>query len=91
MEEYDLALNVSQIDDSETPNNNSQDDMLVLKSICVSYPYIIITHLNINSIRNKYEMLSLSVVQNLDTLKLSETKSDFPINSVSNKWFFCSL
>ena len=35
--EYDLALNFSQID-SETPNNNSQDDMLVLKNLRVSYP-----------------------------------------------------
>ena len=38
VEEYDLALNVSQIDNSETPNNNSQDDMLVLKSLPVKYP-----------------------------------------------------
>ena len=37
VEEYDLALIVSQID-SETPNNNSQDDMLVLKNLLVSYP-----------------------------------------------------
>ena len=37
VEEYDLVLNISQID-SETPNNNSQDDTLVLKNLCVSYP-----------------------------------------------------
>ena len=30
-EEYDLTLDISQID-SETPNNNSLDDMLVLKT-----------------------------------------------------------
>ena len=59
VEEYDLVLNVSQIDNSETPNNNSQDDMLVLKSLRVKYPNnIIVSHLNINSIRNKFEMLS---------------------------------
>ena len=61
VEKYDLALNIWQID-SETPNNNSLDDMLVLQNLHVSYPNnIIIGHLNINSIRNKFEMLSLSV------------------------------
>ena len=39
LEEYDLALNVSQID-SETPNNNSQDDMLDLKNVrVIQIPY----------------------------------------------------
>ena len=48
VEEYDLALNISQID-SKTPNNNLLDDMLVLKNLRVSYPNnIIIGHLNIN-------------------------------------------
>ena len=75
-EEYDLALDISQID-SETPNNNSLHDMLVLKNLRVSYPNnIIIGHLNINSIRNKFEMLSLSVAQYVDILMLSETKLD---------------
>ena len=32
MEEYDLALNLPKID-SETPNSNSQDEMLVLKNL----------------------------------------------------------
>ena len=52
VEEYDLALNLSQID-SETPNNNLQDDILVLKNLRISYPNnIIIRHLNINCIRD---------------------------------------
>ena len=76
VEEYVLALNISPID-SETLNNNFQDDTLVLKNLCVSYPNnIIIGHLNINSIRNKFEMLSLSVAQYVDILMLSETKLD---------------
>ena len=76
VEEYDLALNISPID-SEAPNNNLQDDMLVLKNLRVSHPNnIIIGHLNINSIRNKFEMLSLSVAQYVDILMLSETKLD---------------
>ena len=33
-----------------------------------------IGHLNINSIRNKFEMLSMSVAQYVDILMLSETK-----------------
>ena len=73
VEEYDLALNISQID-SETPKNNSEDDMLVLKNLHVSYPNnIVIGHLNINSIRNKFEMLHSSVAQYVDILMLSET------------------
>ena len=36
----------------------------------------IIGHLNINSIRNKFEMLSMSVAQYVDILVLSETKLD---------------
>ena len=36
----------------------------------------IIGHLNINSIRNKFEMLSMSVAQYVDILMLSETKLD---------------
>ena len=68
LKEYDLALNISQID-SETPSNNSLDDMLVLKNLRVTYPNnIIIGHLNVNSIRNIFEMLSLSVSQYVDIL-----------------------
>ena len=36
----------------------------------------IIGHLNINSIHNKFEMLSMSVAQYVDILMLSETKLD---------------
>ena len=68
LKEYDLALNISQID-SETPSNNSLDDRLVLKNLRVTYPNnIIIGHLNVNSIRNKFEILSLSVSQYVDIL-----------------------
>ena len=49
--------------------------MLVLENLRVSYPNnIIIGHLNINSIHNKFEMLSSSVAQYVDILMLSETK-----------------
>ena len=41
-----------------------------------------IGHMNINSIRNKFEMLSNSIKDNLDILMISETKLDstFPSN-----------
>ena len=89
MEEYDLALNISPID-SETPNNNLQDDMLVLKNLRVSYPN------NINSIRSKFEMLSLSVTQYVDIIRNLELGSNFkvrqyfPVNPIFNKWVFYS-
>ena len=41
-----------------------------------------ICHININSIRNKFEMVSNSIKRNLDILMISETKLDwtFPSN-----------
>ena len=42
----------------------------------------IIGHLNINSIRNKFEMLSMSVAQYVDILMLSETKLDSTFPSI---------
>ena len=42
----------------------------------------IIGHLNINSIRNKFEMLSMSVAQYVDILVLSETKLDSTFPSI---------
>ena len=42
----------------------------------------IIGHLNINSIRYKFEMVSMSVVQYVDILMLSETKLDSTFPSI---------
>ena len=44
--------------------------------------YSIIGHLNINSIRNKFEMLSMSVAQYLYILMLSENKLDSTFPSI---------
>ena len=44
----------------------------------------IIGHLNINSIYNKFEMLSMSVVQYVDILMLSETKLDSTFPSIQS-------
>ena len=51
---------------------------LIARAFCLSdigrRGLLIIGHLKINSIRNKFEMLSVSVVQYVDILMLSETK-----------------
>ena len=39
---------------------------------------IIVGHLNINSLRNKFKTLQYIINRNLDIILLSETKSDFP-------------
>ena len=48
-----------------------------------------IGHININSIRNKFEMLSNSIKGNLDILMISETKLDstFPSNQFTIKGY----
>ena len=54
-----------------------------LNEICKKNPNrIIIAHLNINSIRNKFEMLKEVVGNKIDVLLISETKLDdtFPLN-----------
>ena len=51
---------------------------LIPRTSCLSdigrQGFSIIGHLNVNCIRNKFEMLSMSVVQYVDILMLSETK-----------------
>ena len=46
---------------------------------------IIIVHLNINSIRNKFDLLANQVIGNVDVLVVSETKLDasFPFSPFS--------
>ena len=43
---------------------------------------MIIDHLNVNSVRNKFETLSLSLAQHVDILMLSETKLDSTFTSI---------
>ena len=50
--------------------------MLKLRTIRIKNPNIIIAHLNINSIKNKFEMLSLSFHGVIDILLICETKID---------------
>ena len=52
-----------------------------------------IGHININSIRNKFEMLSNSIKGNLDILMISETKLDstFPSNQFTTEKYAASI
>ena len=61
----------------ETTAENESDINLVLRKLRVSYPNnVIIGHLNINSIRNKFEMLQFLLADYIDILMISESKLD---------------
>ena len=61
----------------ETTTENESDINLVLKKLHVSYPNnVIIGHLNINSIKNKFEMLQFLLADYIDILMKSESKLD---------------
>ena len=61
----------------ETTTKNESDINLVLRKPCVSYPNnVIIGHLNINSIRNKFEMLQSLLADCIGNLMISESKLD---------------
>ena len=61
---------------------------LIPRASCLSdigrQGFSIIGHLNVNCIRNKFEMLSMSVVQYVDILMLSETKLDSTFLSIQS-------
>ena len=49
-----------------------------LKSLRTSNPEkLVFAHLNINSVRNKFELLSDQTKDNIDVLLVSETKLDY--------------
>ena len=57
--------------------------MDILKDLrCKNLNRILIGHLNINSLRNKFEILMSWIAVNLDILMISETKLDesFPVS-----------
>ena len=61
----------------ETTTENESDIHLVLRNLCVSYPNnVMIGHLNINSIRNKFEMLHFLLADYIDILMTSKSKLD---------------
>ena len=68
---------------NSVPEENQDDIILGLQNLRVKYFNKIITgHLNINSIRNKFELLSSLIGGKIDILVISQTKLDttFPAN-----------
>ena len=66
-----------------TEVNDDTSDLDILKNLrCKNLNRILIGHLNINSLRNKFEILVSSIAVNLDILIISETKLDesFPVS-----------
>ena len=62
------------------------DDLIGLSKQRVTYPKnLIIGHLNINSVRNKFSSVQQTVLSKTDILLLSETKID---DSFSDSQFF---
>ena len=71
---------------NSVPDEHEDDIILGLKNLHVNYSNkIVMRHLNINSIRNKFQLLSSLTTGKIDILMISETKLDatFP----SNKFF----
>ena len=68
---------------NSVPEEHQDDIILGLKNLRVKYfNKIIMGHLNINSIRNKSELLSSLIGGKIDILMISETKlhANFPTN-----------
>ena len=61
----------------EITAENESDINLVLRKLRISYPNnVIIDHLNINSIRNKFDMLQFLLADSTDILMISDSKLD---------------
>ena len=61
----------------EITAENESDINLVLRKLRISYPNnVIIDHLNINSIRNKFDMLQFLLADSIDILMISDSKLD---------------
>ena len=56
---------------------------------CADINRLMMGHLNINSIRNKFEIDSNSIKGSLDILMISKTKlnSTFPSKQFTNEWY----
>ena len=70
---------------ANTENTNMDLKALRLKNV----NKMIIAHLNINSLRNKFEFLISVIKDNIDIFKISETKLDqsFPANQFMTNGF----
>ena len=62
---------------SVTPEKTNSDVYSNLENMCQNNSKkIIISHLNINSVRNKFDFLADIVKENIDILMISESKLD---------------
>ena len=65
------------VETSESENNNNYDPKVELRNLRLKNPNrLICAHLNINSIRNKFESLTNIIKDRIDILMISETKLD---------------
>ena len=70
------------------------DDLIGLSKQCLTYPKnLIIGHLNINCLRNKFSSLQQTALSKTDILLLSETKTDdsFPDSQSLQKASKCTV
>ena len=73
--QYFTAKNYLSANCNYTEVNDDTSDLDILKDLrCKNLNRILIGHLNINSLRNKFEILVSSIAVNLDILMISETK-----------------
>ena len=62
---------------NESSHDGIQDAQTMLKDLKIkNHKGIIIAYLNINSIRNKFELLKCIISDNIDILTIAETKLD---------------
>ena len=75
---FNQGFNVEECNSDETNfDQKVTDGNRVLKSLrCNNLNKLVFAHLNINSIRNKFEIPSEQVRGNVDVLMVSETKKD---------------
>ena len=72
---YDNVRPESEISMNSVPEEHRDDIILGLKNLCLKYfNKIIMGHLNINSLRNKFELLSSLIGGKIEILMISETK-----------------
>ena len=83
--EQSSTNNIRFIDENEESSESTSFLYKLKATRIANINRLMIGHININSIRNKFEMLSNSIKGNLDILMISETKlgSTFPSNQFS--------
>ena len=87
-------MNYLPVNCNYTKGNGDTSGLDILNDLrCKNLNCILIGHLNINSLRNKFEILLSSIAVNLDILMIFETKIDesFPVSQLSTPGFENSI